>query len=605
MPYIAQSRDVKFNIFEWLELDRLLKNERFSDFGREDLDMIVDEALKLARNTIGPTNEEGDRVGAKCADGKVTVPDAFHKVFHEVASAGYIGSSSSPEYGGMGLPECISTALNEFIIGANCGLSLSLVLTRGSAHLIESFGNDELKNTYCEKMYTGQWAGTMCLTEPQAGSDLGDIQTKAVKQPDGSYNIEGQKIFISWGDHDMTPNIIHAVLARTPEAPVGAKGLSLFVVPKMLVNPDGSVGADNNMTTAGIEHKMGIHGSPTCTLLFGEKGPTKGWILGRERMGLLYMFQMMNAARYEVGLQGLAIASASHENALLYTKERKQGRPYDNRDPHHPQIFIVNHPEIKRTLAEQKSTLEAMRALQFYTAWCMDMAAVSQGDEKNFYQGMVELFTPICKAWCTDRGFEITSLALQCYGGYGFTMEMPAEQYMRDARIAPVYEGTNFIQAQDLVTSKFKMQKGEPVRKLLGMIKEKAEALSGDPLFGRAAKNLLEAVTLTSGVCERMMAQDKDLLFVAMNAWPVMQMMGESLGGFFLLSQAEVARKKLEEIVKGCAKEMGTLLEEDENARYYHNKVQSAIFFGSRILPFVKAKAEAFENEKSAMDFVF
>lgn len=605
MPYIAQSRDVRFNLFEWLDIDTLLKNEHFSDFGREDLEMIVEEALKLAKNSVGPTNEEGDRIGARYADGKVTVPESFHKVIGELASAGYIGSSSSPEYGGMGIPECVSTALNEFIIGANCALSLSLVLTRGSAQLIESFGTDDLKKLYCEKMFSGTWTGTMCLTEPQAGSDLGDIQTKAVKQPDGTYHIQGQKIFISWGDHEVTPNIIHAVLARTPEAPVGAKGLSLFVVPKKLVNPDGSIGADNNMTTAGIEHKMGIHGSPTCTLLFGDKGPTKGWILGRERMGLLYMFQMMNAARYEVGLQGLAIAATSHENAVVYTKERKQGRPYDNKDPHTPQTFLVNHPDIKRTLAEQRSTLEAMRALQFYTAWCMDMAAISKGDEKNFYQGFVELFTPLCKAWCTDKGFEITSLALQCYGGYGFTREMPAEQYMRDARIAPVYEGTNYIQAQDLVTSKFKMQKGEPVRKLLAMMKEKAESLKGDADFGRAAKNLLDAVGLTSAACEKMMAQEKDLLFVGMNAWPVLQMIGESLGGYFLLSQAEVARKKFKEIVSGSGKEIGLLMEEDENARYYHNKVCSAIFFGSRILPFVRAKAEAMDNEKSAMNFVF
>ncbi len=605
MAYIPQVRDAKFNLFEWLEIDSILKNPLFSDFKKDDLEMIIDEASKLARNVIAPTNVDGDRIGARYDNGRVIVPDSFKKVFDDVASNGYIGSTANPEFGGMGLPECVGTAINEFIIGANCALSLSLLLTRGTAHLIESFGSEELKKLICEKMNTGLWAGTMCLTEPQAGSDLGDIKTKAIKQPDGSYHIEGQKIFITWGEHELTENIIHAVLARTPEAPVGAKGLSLFCVPKIRINPDGTLGEDNNVTCGGIEGKMGIHGSPTCTLIFGEKGPTKGWILGRERLGLLYMFQMMNAARYEVGLQGLAVASASFENALSYTKERKQGRPYDNKDPHHPQIFIIGHPEIKRTLLEQKSTLEAMRALQFYTAFCMDKARTSEGEEKNYYQGYVELFTPICKAFCTDNGFQITSMAMQCYGGYGYTKEMPAEQSLRDARIAPVYEGTNYIQAQDLVLSKFKMQKGEPVRALFKMIKEKAQSLLNDQFFSKYAKNLLDAVELTSEVAEKMMAQEKDLLFVSLNAYPMLLMMGETLGGYFLLSQAEIAKKKLEEIKKSSNKDEKTLLEENEDFKFYHNKVVSAIFYSSRIVPFVKARYESIKEDKSAMDVFF
>jgi len=605
MPYIAQSRDSKFNLFEWLETDKIFKSERFSDFGREDLEMIVDEALKVAKGTVAATNEDGDRIGAKFEGGKVSLPVSFSSAYEEVAGAGYIGSTASPEFSGMGLPEIVGTAVNEFIIGANTALSLALLLTRGTAHLIETFGNDEMKSLICEKMYTGTWAGTMCLTEPQAGSDLGDIQTKAIKQSDGTYHLQGQKIFITWGDHEITGNIIHAVLARTPEAPVGPKGLSLFVVPKRRINPDGSVGEDNNVTTAGIEHKMGIHGSPTCTLLFGEKGPSVGWILGKERMGLPYMFQMMNAARYEVGLQGLAIASAAHEAAVSYTKERRQGRPYNLKDPHQPQIPIIEHPETRRTLAMQKATLEAMRAIQFYTAWCMDMASITEGDEKNYYQGFVELFTPICKAWCTDRGFEITSHALQCYGGYGFTKEMPAEQYMRDARIAPIYEGTNAIQALDLVGRKFKLQGGAPVRKLLADAGEKAASLRKDPLFSKAATNLGEAVESALAVCEKMMAENKDLLFMAMNAVPVLDIMGETLGGYFLLSQAEVARKKLEEIAASSGKEKAQLLSENENARFYNNKIQSALYFGSRILPLVKAKAAGMEHEGSAMEFVF
>jgi alkylation response protein AidB-like acyl-CoA dehydrogenase len=605
MPYIAQSRDAKFNLFEWLDTDKILNSELFSEFGKEDLEMIVEEALKVSKGSIAETNEAGDKIGAKFSDGRVTVPGSFKSAFEEVAGAGYIGSTASPEYSGMGLPEVAGTAVNEFIIGANTSLSLALLLTRGTAHLVETFGTGQLKELICDKMYTGTWAGTMCLTEPQAGSDLGDIQTKAIKQADGSYHLQGQKIFITWGEHDITGNIIHAVLARTPEAPVGSKGLSLFIVPKMRINPDGTVGESNNVTCAGIEHKMGIHGSPTCTLLFGEKGPSVGWILGKERMGLPYMFQMMNAARYEVGLQGLAIASAAHEAAVSYAKERRQGRPYNQRDPHYPQVPIMEHPDMRRTLATQKSILEAMRAIQFYTAWCMDMATISSGDEKNYYQGFVELFTPICKAWCTDRGFEITSYALQCYGGYGFTKEMPAEQYMRDARIAPIYEGTNAIQALDLVGRKFKLQGGDPVRRLLEQAMAKAVELQSDPLFGRAARNLKEAVELSSSVCEKMMSENKDPLFVSMNAVPVLDILGETLGGYFLLSQAEVARKKLDDILTSSNKEKSELLSDNENARFYHNKIQSALFFGARVLPFVKAKVDGMENEKSAMEFVF
>lgn len=606
MNYTPQIRDAKFNIFEWLETEKLWKSEFFSAFGKEDIEMIIEEAAKLARNSVAPTNEDGDRIGAKYSDGKVTVPDSFRKAFKEVAENGYIGSTANPEFGGMGLPECVGTAINEFIIGANCALSLCLLLTRGSAHLIESFGNEELKTLICEKMYTGKWAGTMCLTEPQAGSDLGDIQTKAIKQPDGTYHIEGQKIFITWGEHDLTENIIHAVLARTPEAPVGAKGLSLFCVPKKRINKDGSIGDDNNISCAGIEHKMGIHGSPTCTLLFGEKGPTKGWLLGRERAGLLYMFQMMNAARYEVGLQGIAVASAAYEAALSYSKERKQGRPYDNRDPHYPQIPIIEHPEIKRTLLEQRALIEAGRALQFYTAYCMDMARIAENrEDKNYYQGFVELLTPICKAWCTDKGFEVTSLALQCYGGYGYTKEMPAEQYLRDARIALIYEGTNYIQAQDLVLSKFKLQQGAPVRALLKMVKDKAEYLLSDRDFAEYAKNLAVSADLTGEICERVMDKEKNMLFVSMNATAVLQMFAETLCGYFLLSQAEVARKKLAEIKSSLNKDEKVLLEENGNARFYHNKILSAQFFCARILPLVVAKRNAISEDTSAVKQVF
>lgn len=604
MAYIPQIRDSKFNVFEWLEIDRILQSGPFSDFGKEDLEMMIDEAAKIAKNSVAPTNVDGDRIGAKYVDGKVKLPESFYKVFNELAENGYIGSTANPEFGGMGLPECVGTAINEFIIGANCALSLCLLLTRGTAHLIESFGTEELKNLICEKMYTGKWAGTMCLTEPHAGSDLGDIKTKAIKQEDGTYNIEGQKIFITWGEHDLTENIIHAVLARTPEAPTGAKGLSLFIVPKIRINPDGTLGEDNNIICAGIEHKMGIHGSPTCTLIFGEKGPTKGYLLGKEKFGLLYMFKMMNAARYEVGLQGLAIASAAHEAAICYSKERKQGRPYDNKDPHHPQIPIIEHPEIRRTLLEQKALIEASRALQFFTAWCMDMVKISEGKEKSYYQGFVELLTPVCKAWSTERGFEITSLALQCLGGYGYTKEMPLEQYLRDSRIALIYEGTNYIQAQDLVFSKFKTQQGEPLKALINLMKEKTLMKKEHTILKRIAESLLETIEITEKVAYKMLARE-DLLYMSMNALPMLMMLGDTLGCFFLMEQADVAHKKLEEIKANSNKEEKELLEVDEDAGFYYNKINTALFYSARILPQVKARYESLKDEEVAMRYRF
>ena len=457
MKYIDDARDVKFNLFEWLDLDTLLKAERYKEFDREQLEMVLDEALKVAKGSLAACNESGDRVGAHFENGKVTLPPGFGKAFKDMADGGWISPTGNPEFGGMGLPESVGTGISEFTMGANTSLSLTVLLTRGASHLIETFASDELKATFCEKMYTGQWAGTMCLTEPSAGSDLGEIKTKAVKQDDGSYLLTGEKIFITAGDHDLTPNIIHAVLARTPDAPTGPKGLSLFVVPKFRVNPDGSVGEFNDLACSNIEHKLGIHGSPTCSLVLGANGACQGFLLGKERHGLLLMFQMMNAARYEVGIQGLGIAAAAYQAALAFARERLQGRSLANREPQAGQVPITEHPDVRRSLLMQSAYCQAMRALVSYTGWCMDMAHITEGEEHDRWQGLMELFTPVCKAWCTDWGFRVTEWALQTHGGYGYTCEYPAEQYLRDAKIASIYEGTNGIQALDLVGRKFRM----------------------------------------------------------------------------------------------------------------------------------------------------
>jgi alkylation response protein AidB-like acyl-CoA dehydrogenase len=612
MKYLDDARDVKFNLFEWLDLDALLKSDRYKEFDRDTLDSILDEALKVAKGSVAACNEAGDRIGAKFEAGKVTLAPGFDKAYKDLAAGGWIGPTSSPEFGGMGLPESVGSGISEFIMGANTSMSLTVLLTRGSAHLIESFGTDELKAVYCEKMYSGEWAGTMCLTEPSAGSDLGDIKTKAVKQEDGSYLLSGEKIFITSGDHDLTPNIVHAVLARTPEAPTGPKGLSLFVVPKFRVNADGSLGQDNDVACSNIEHKLGIHGSPTCSLVLGTNNACQGFLLGRERAGLLLMFQMMNAARYEVGLQGIATASAAHQAALAYAKERLQGRSMTNREPQAGQVPIIQHPDVRRSLLLQAAYVQAMRALVSYTGWCMDMAHVTEGEEHDRWQGLVELFTPVCKAWCSDWGFRVTEWALQVFGGYGYTCEYPAEQYLRDAKIASIYEGTNGIQALDLVGRKFRMQEGKPVKHLMGLAGQAAQTLAADPVLGPSAMQLGAAVKALGAVLTEIPAKENAMLLTVLNAVHVLDMLGHVVSGYMLLQQAALAKEKLAAILKDKGVDaadkaaVAGLLKDSGEAAFYHNKVQVAIHFAHRGLPLVAAQAVALRaGEVAPMEAVF
>ncbi|MBL0311776.1 MAG: acyl-CoA dehydrogenase [Holophagaceae bacterium] len=496
-------------------------------------------------------------------------------------------------------------------MGANTSLSLQILLNRGAAHLIENFGSDELKATYCERMYSGEWTGTMCLTEAGAGSDLGEIKTSAVKQADGSYLLSGEKIFITSGNHDLTPNIIHAVLARTPGAPAGAKGLSLFVVPKIRVTTDGSLGDPNDVVCAGIEHKLGIHGSPTCSLVFGNSGACQGFLLGQEGQGISLMFQMMNAARYEVGIQGLSIAAAAQQAALAYSRERLQGRSFSNKKADAPQSPIVQHPEVRRSLLLQASYVQAMRALVSYTGWCMDMAHVTKGEEHDRWQGLVELFTPVCKAWCSDWGFRVTEWALQTFGGYGYTMDYPAEQYLRDCKIASIYEGTNGIQALDLVGRKLRMQEGRPVKHLLGLVAEAAQSLASDPILASSAQQLASAAKAMGTVLTELPARENGMMLTVLNAVPMLDMLGHMVAGHLLLQQALVAKAKLAALLqeRGVAAEdaaaVRALLTESPEAAFYHNKIQVAIHFAHRGLPLVAAQAVALRaGETAPMDAV-
>ena len=608
MKFLDDDRDIRFNLFEWLDLDALLKPGPYEDVDREQLGMVLDEALKVAKGSVAACNEVGDRVGARYVNGKVELPDGFAGAYDDLASGGWISACMSPEFGGMGLPECLGTGISEFLMGANTALGLKVLLTRGSAHLIETFGSEELKKVYVEKMYSGEWTGTMCLTEASAGSDLGALTTKATKQADGSYLITGEKIFITSGDHELTPNIIHAVLARTPDAPSGPKGLSLFVVPKIRVNADGSLGAPNDVTCAGIEHKLGIHGSPTCSLVFGINNASQGFLLGSEGSGLAQMFQMMNAARYEVGVQGLGNASAAHQAAIAYAKERLQGRA--GRSP--GQSPIVQHPDVKRMLLMQSAYVQAMRAMVSYCGWCMDMAHVSEGEEKDRWQGLVELLTPVCKSWCSDWGFRVTEWALQTYGGYGYTMEYPAEQYLRDCKIASIYEGTNGIQALDLVGRKFRMQEGKPLKALLKAVGATVATMAADPVLGNSAQQLGEALKALSTVLTEIPTRPNGGQLTVLNAGPVLDMLGHVVSGHLLLQQATLAQKQSQALLQGRGVD-GTdkaavqgLLAESREAAFYHNKVQAAIHFAHRGLPLVAAQAVAIlSGETAPLEAVF
>jgi len=450
------------------------------------------------------------------------------------------------------------------------------------------------------KLYSGEWAGTMCLTEPQAGSDVGAIKTKAVKQDDGRYLISGEKIFITSGDHDLTDNIVHLVLARTPGAPEGTKGISLFVVPKIRVNPDGSLGEANDVYTAGIEEKMGIHGSPTCSLVFGQNDACEGFLLGEENKGMRLMFNMMNAARIEVGMQGGALAGAAHQAALAYAKERLQTRHWTkSRDHSAPPVPIVEHPDVRRMLLWSKAYTEAIRAMLYITSYYIDMTHVTEGDEQEKYQAWVDVLTPICKAWGSHWGMLVTNTALEVFGGYGYTSEYPAEQYMRDCKIACIYEGTNGIQALDFVARKLPMKGGKPVMQLMGMAEKTFKNLKDDPQLMESAWMLAGALKVMQTISTELQKRQDGILVTVLDAFPMLDMAGTILGAHFLLDQAAIAKTKLGEILESKGvdptdeKAYQALLSEDDEAAFFHDKIQTAIHFCFRALPLVNVHAAA------------
>ena len=611
--YLVDLRDVQFLLFEYLDVEKLLKYPRYQDFDREMFEMIIAEGLQQAQEVAAPLGPLGDRKGVKFDDGKVEMPQEFVEAFKLYAESGWIAATADPEWGGQGLPLTLGAVVNEFFHGACFPISSTGGLTSGAADIVHSFGAEEIKKLYLEKMYSGQWAGTMCLTEPQAGSAVGDTICKAKKDGD-HYKIVGTKSFITSGDHDLTENIIHMVLARTERAPAGIKGISLFLIPKYRVSPDGSLGELNDVRCGGIEHKMGIHASPTCTLNFGDNGDCVGYLMGEEYAGISYMFQMMNEERMNVGQQALGIAGTAYRNALRYTQERIQGvHIAQKNDPEAPRVAIIEHPDVRRMLLMMKAFTEGMRALLYTTAFFADLARCSEDEaERNKYHGFVELLTPICKAWSSDMGFRVTEWAMQCFGGYGYCGDYPAEQYMRDIKITSIYEGTNGIQAMDLLGRKVSMAGGKLFIDFLALLGEFIEThkshatLSEQICRLEKAKDILAHVTIEL----RKKRAGGDMVYPALHASPYLEMFGDVTVAYLLLAEAVIARGKLDAICKqkGADSEEArtSLCEADEEAKFYWGKLCSAEFFTTQILPRVSGRAESIESgSRSALDVVF
>lgn len=567
--------------------------------------MMIKEAEKMALNEILPTYAAGDKEGCTLKDGKVTVPKCFQQPYKKYCEGGWLCPTEPVDVGGQGMPVSMATAALEHCYAANFAFLMYPGLTHGAAALILKFGTDEQKEKYMLKMLAGQWTGTMCLTEPGAGSDVGALKTTAKRLPDGTFSITGTKCFISCGDHDLAENIIHPVLARIEGDPPGTSGISIFIVPKYRVNKDGSVGALNDVHTGNIEHKMGIKGSATCTLNFGDEGKCIGELLGKEREGLKVMFHMMNEARLEVGMQGLGHASAALEHSIQYAKERIQSPlVWEMKLPDAKAVPIIQHPDVRRDLLWMKAHVEGIRAMNYFAAYCMDMARAFPA-EKDKWQGFVELLTPVCKAYSSDKAMEICSKAIDVYGGYGYCQEYPVEQYMRDCKIATLYEGTNGIQALDLVGRKLGQKKGMNVMNMFGEIGATiAKAKGIDELKPYAARleeayNALVDMTMTLA----QLGKSSGFIIPILNASLYLDIFGDVLLGHFLLQSAALASEKLKAIYaeKGVQDSKGkkrALVHQNADVAFYEGKIAAAKYFAVDILCTVKARCEAIKSEE-------
>ncbi len=583
---IADRRDVDFVLFEQLNIDDVLEHEKYQEFDKKTIDLIVTEARNLAIKEILPTLTDGDKVGLKFKNGEVEYPESFRRAWELYKEGEWVSKTVDQELGGQGLPHIVAQSVMDYHLGANYQFSLIASGGHGAGEMIELLGTDKAKELYLKKIYSGEWGGTMVMTEPEAGTDVGNLSTTAVKNDDGTYSITGNKIFITNAEHNLTSNIIHPVLARVEGAPKGSKGLSLFVVPKIWVNDDGSLGEANDVVCTGIEEKMGMHASPTCSLTFGGKGKCRGYLLGEENKGMRAMFHLMNAARLLVGAIGQTSASASYLHALNYAKERIQGRALENSFDHEaPPVPIINHPDVRRMLLWMKAHVEGMRSLIYFGSLCLDREKCAKTEQERVYnKDLLDLLTPIIKSYCTDKSFLVCSEAVQVFGGYGYTKDYPVEQLMRDVRIASIYEGTNGIQAMDLLGRKIGLKEGtvflcflQEIESIVSKAKDFPELAGLGDKLDASAKRLSEIV----GFMGKNAMSDK-MKAAFLHATPFQDVLGDVCMGWMLLWRATTAAEKM---AGGGAKKKDT--------EYYQGQLKSASFFINSILPVTAGKMDS------------
>jgi acyl-CoA dehydrogenase len=584
--YIAPLRDMRFVMTELAGLGALSSLPGFEEMTPELAEAVLDEAAKLATEVLAPLNKPGDEQGARLNKDGVAAADGFAAAYRQFVEGGWSGLAGDPEFGGQGLPELLNAATVEMWNSSNMAFALCPLLTAGATEALRQHGSEELKGRYLPKLISGEWTGTMNLTEPQAGSDLAAVRTKAVPEGD-HYRLYGQKIFITWGDHDMTDNVIHLVLARTPDAPEGVRGISLFVVPKFLMNADGAPGQRNDVRCVSLEHKLGIHASPTCVMSFGDQDGAIGYLVGQENKGLAHMFTMMNEARQKVGIQGLAMAERAYQQAREYAKERVQGRLATGKSG--DAVAIIHHPDVRRMLMTMKCQIEAMRAFAYVMAADMDRAHRDpDADERARRQKRVDLLIPVLKAWCTELAVEIASMGVQVHGGMGYIEETGACQFLRDARIAPIYEGTTGIQAADLAARKLAADRGAAMTALVAEMREAALELQhcADTQvvsIGTALAASVQALDDATGWMLHTLATQPDAALAS--SVDYLMLVGYVCGGWQMGRAAFVASRK-------------SAVNEDPD--FHRTKLVTARFYADKVMPKANALLEAIRSGASS-----
>jgi 3-(methylthio)propanoyl-CoA dehydrogenase len=581
--YHAPLQDMEFVMNELAGLAQIAALPGYEDATPDTVAAVLEEAGRFAADVLDPLNASGDREGARLLpDGSVKTPEGFKAAYRKFIEGGWNGINKPADYGGQHLPQLVAAAVEEMWHAANMAFDLCPLLTQGAIDAIELVGTDDQKSRYLPHMVSGEWTGTMNLTEPQAGSDLAAVRMRAEPQPDGSWKLFGQKIFITYGEHDFAENIIHLVLARTPGAPEGVKGISLFIVPKFLVNPDGSLGARNDVHCVSLEHKLGIHASPTAVLAYGDHGGATGYLIGEENRGLEYMFIMMNQARFSVGMEGVGLSERAYQRAVSYARERVQGRPVGGEKTAKP-APIIEHPDIRRMLMTMRAYIEAMRTLGYVTAAAIDNARhAAEPALRSQHQAFVDLMIPVVKGWCTETAQEITYLGVQVHGGMGFIEETGAAQYYRDARIITIYEGTTGIQASDLVGRKTARDSGVTANLVAAQIDKVAANLAShsDPSLNAIGLRLAAATAALQSAIDWMVSMSAANARTAYaGSVPYLKLWGIVAGGWQIARAAKVAVDKL---AKG-----------EGDAAFMRAKLATARFYAENLLPLAEAHAQS------------